>query len=794
MTMFYRILRKDLKRKKAVNFILFLFIVIATVFLSSSLNNIYAVSDATNYFLDKTNIPDVIIVGKQVEGKDEIGDWLSSEQKYVKSFAKQEAIMISSDEVKKVVDGETKEYKTDSSIYIQQVPRTNVKVLDKDGNEFEVKDGEVALSVSAAEENHLKVGDQIKFDLNGKTYIKTISMINKDALYVGSLSGMIRLVISDNDYNEIRENNKLIKTNNYFVMTDDVSNFTKAYNKQSFETGVTLIERNTIKLLYVMDLIVAGLLSIIGVCLIVIAVLVLRFTIVFTIQEDYREIGIMKAIGIKNFGIKKVYIVKYFVLVCIGAILGGIVSFPVSAALLDSVSKTMLMEKSAMDGLINIVCMVGVTVLVLLLCYLSMRKLNKLSAIDAIRCGQTGERYKKKSIVNLHKRKRLSTPSFMAINDVVSNIKQYIVLLLVFTVGIVLIIIPVNTISTMKSTEMGELFGLDKDAKFYIRGIDTVPGNKIATTKDLENVLDKAEKELRDVGYDVKLSSSSVFFAQYYTNKEENTQTLLTTQPIHSDGTYQAYLEGTAPLLDNEIAASKKILDEFDLSVGDNIKGYINGKEQTFIITGTYQDYMQLGRSIRMNPTIDLSDMNNYEAWTTNVYLDSEKDTGTIIKDLKEKLPKYNYAEAQDIVNVNVGGVMNTVDGMKIWLVLLMAGINILIVSLMMKLFIVREKGEVAMLRSIGFRNISIRLWQTLRIAVVLVIAVVLAIPLSRLLDATILKSIFAIMGGEIKIQVDMLYAYVLYPIIMLISIVIAAYLCSASIKKIDIRELNNLE
>ena len=131
---------------------------------------------------------------------------------------------------------------------------------------------------------------------------------------------------------------------------------------------------------------------------------------------------------------------------------------------------------------------------------------------------------------------------------------------------------------------------------------------------------------------------------------------------------------------------------------------------------------------------------------------------------------------------------------MKIWLVLLMAAINILIVSLMMKLFIVREKGEIAMLRSIGFRNRTIRLWQTIRISFLLAIAVILAIPLSKVVDVTLLKSIFAIMGGEIKIQVDIINAYVLYPFIMLISIVLASYLCSGSVKKIDIRELNNLE
>ena len=49
----------------------------------------------------------------------------------------------------------------------------------------------------------------------------------------------------------------------------------------------------------------------VSICLILIAFMVLRFTIVFTLQEDYREIGIMKAIGLKDAGIKSVYLIKY---------------------------------------------------------------------------------------------------------------------------------------------------------------------------------------------------------------------------------------------------------------------------------------------------------------------------------------------------------------------------------------------------------------------------------------------------------------------------------------------------
>ena len=60
-------------------------------------------------------------------------------------------------------------------------------------------------------------------------------------------------------------------------------------------------------------------------------------------------------------------------------------------------------------------------------------------------------------------------PLFMAINDIVSNLKRYIVLILTFTIGLLIIIFPVNTISTLKSEEMAKNFSFDTKSDFLIK-------------------------------------------------------------------------------------------------------------------------------------------------------------------------------------------------------------------------------------------------------------------------------------------------------------------------------------
>ena len=49
--MYLNILKKDLKRKKAMNAILLVFVILATMFVSSSVNNILSVTTALDSYL-----------------------------------------------------------------------------------------------------------------------------------------------------------------------------------------------------------------------------------------------------------------------------------------------------------------------------------------------------------------------------------------------------------------------------------------------------------------------------------------------------------------------------------------------------------------------------------------------------------------------------------------------------------------------------------------------------------------------------------------------------------------------
>ena len=83
--MYWNILKKDLNRKKAMNVILLVFVILATMFVSSSVNNILSVTTALDRYLDMAGAPDYVglTMNKATQiDVDEILDSTSSIESY----------------------------------------------------------------------------------------------------------------------------------------------------------------------------------------------------------------------------------------------------------------------------------------------------------------------------------------------------------------------------------------------------------------------------------------------------------------------------------------------------------------------------------------------------------------------------------------------------------------------------------------------------------------------------------------------------------------------------------------
>ena len=257
---------------------------------------------------------------------------------------------------------------------------------------------------------------------------------------------------------------------------------------------------------------------------------------------------------------------------------------------------------------------------------------------------------------------------------------------------------------------------------------------------------------------------------------------------------YLDYLEGSAPVLENEIAFSRLILEDNNWHIGDRIEADLNGETYKFIITGSYADYMQLGSSARLNAKLDLSKVDMFEYWNVNVDMKTDKSQTELKDTLQKQFPDYEWYTAQEIVDRNIGGIQESLSELLIPMTAMLCAVIMLITLLMEKLFIVREKGEIAMMKSIGFRNSSIRSWQVIRMILVALVSMLAAVPLSMLSNRFMLEPIFAIMGADVHIQIIPVQVYLIYPGVLLLGIICATIFATGQIKRIHIREMNNME
>ena len=792
--MWYEILKKDLMKRKGVNMILFFFITLSTVFLASSISNINLVTNGVENYMECANVSDVMVVLGTENEKGKFEDWLESRSE-VTEYAYEQMCEIKADDVSVIKVGKKEEIKAEGdSFYLGYAGGKFAKPLDNDGNELTVKEGEVALPISFFEKNGLKAGDKLCVKIDSNTYTYKIAEQCKDIMFGNDMSGMSRFIFSKADYDRMAKENANVKIGVYSFNTENEDETVKSMNSQELATLMTTITRGTYSMLYVFDMIMAALLIVIGLCLIFISLMILRFSLVFTMEENYREIGVMKAIGMRNFSIQKIYFIKYLALVLAGALVGFGLSIPVGNVMMESVSKNMVLGDSTNTLGLNLVCSVAVVIFVAAMCILFTGKLKKISAIEAIRNGDNGERYHKRRGLNLHTKKRMGTIAFLGLNDILCNKKRYLVLFFTFCISFVLITVPLNTLTTMESREMVSKFSLDPDAAVYMETIEKKGDDVYHNTTDLEHALRRVERELAEKGYDASLSVGALFFVEWETGEDDTIIKYLTSYPIGVNGSYCEYTEGEAPKLENEVAFSKKVMEENELHIGDAVTTKINGEEKKFIITGYYSDYMQLGESARLNPAIDMSGeiMSGY--WKPMVDMDTDLSQEEMVRKLEKEFPEYDWVTAQQVVDTNVGSVKDTMRAMQIPMTAMLCILIMLITILMMKLFIVREKGQLAMLKSIGYRNRQIRLWLMMRMVWVVMISMIFAIPLSMLSNRFVLTSIFAIMGAELRIQVEPVKAYLVYPGILLTGIIVATIVATMNVKKINTSDMKIAE
>ncbi len=783
--MYLRILKKDLKRKRTMNSILLIFVILGVMFTASSVNNMVTVAMALDRYFEIANVPDYWYATSYEE-----------EAGRVEEFARDNGYELCVSEMVQVdprsinVQGERFEYS--SSVVLAQIGDT--KVFDGNGQEItRVNDGEIYISAEIfhSVQNDFHIGGKIEITSEGKTKEFTLKGFTKDALFGSSMMGMTRFLVSDND-RHFFESETCTKFYSLLVYTSDDA-FTEKFEALNVKT-IMSVDRAGMKMMYIMDMLIAAIVLIVSICLILISMVILQFTISFTVSEEFREIGVMKAIGISNRKIRGLYILKYFAISVVGAILGLTLSFPFGNLLIQSVSNNIIISGQNKTFL-NVICAVGTAAVVVWFCYLCTHKIKKFSPIAAIRNGEMGERYQRKGLLRLGK-SHLTPAAFLAVNDVLSSVRRYLSMILIFTLGLLLVIIPVNSINTLQSDKLLPLFNMaDCDLVISQELLFSANGTN-------EEMIDKKQEEVKEtlLSHGIRADVfQEIMFRFYILHGDKKMSSLAFKGKGEVRADEYTYLEGTPPENDGEVAITYLVADKIGAQIGDKVKIDMGGEVREYRVTAINQSMNNFGEGIRFYEGDDVD--YNYAAGSFGIQIRyRDNPDGETLRERKKLLKRVfdetDVYEAGEYISYMIGDVAGQLEGVKSLILGIILCINILVAVLMVKSFITKEKGEIAMLKALGFGNACLVAWQSMRIGMVLLISIVIGTLISTPLSKLTIEPIFHMMGAySIEFDVVPLEVYVVYPLAVLAATVLAAVTGAAlPLRKISAAETSNIE
>lgn len=789
--MYLNILKKDLNRKRAMNIILLLFMILATMFVASSVNNIINVTTALDSYFEMADAPDYAAAAMNKNLVVDIDETVS-QASAVDRYATENVLFLSSDNF---IYGNEDIVSKGSNLVHSDIC---MNYFLSDGSILEtVRPGEFYMSEGEADARGIDVGDQLTIECNGARREFVLADKIKDALFGSKQMTLTRYIISEEDFENFlsAENTEEYYGGTLVYIYSSDMETALPQIKPLVDNSALTMDRATMKFTYVFDMIVVGLLLMVSMVLIIIAFVVLRFTISFTLSEEFREIGVMKAIGIGNFKIRGFYLVKYMGLSIIGAAVGLVLSFPFGKMLM-SVSSQNIIVGNQSPVLVNIVCAVLVVAVILWFCYGCTGRVKKLTPIDAIRNGQTGERFRKKSLMSLGK-SRLPMAPFLALNDMVSSPRRYGIITLTFFLCLSLLLILSATVSTMNSGSLAATFGW-ADCDIYLDSKIIAECMLEDGHEKLEKHIDEMEQTLAKHGIPAKCYQEMMFILPVSFGEDESNICIY--QGTGSTMDMYEYTAGTAPQNTDEIAITRIAADKLNATIGDTVTIKTIDGEKEYIISAFFQSMNMQGSGIRLHSDAYINYVQAAASVDgTQITFTDHPDSREIerrMEEIQRIFPDYKNIRTCAEATADMIGIGGALDAVKSLVGVLTIVLAALITVLMERSFIAKEQGEIALMKAVGTRNGKIYAYHTFRFLFVGIMAVMIgeifAMPLTHLC----IDPIFQMMGMELAVDyvTDPVEMYLIFPIVILATTTVSAFLTSLYKRKIKSSDTANME
>ncbi len=663
----------------------------------------------------------------------------------------------------------------DNGLIIQN-PKFDL-LLDLDNQIIYPKEGEIYVPIYYMTERMAKIGDTVWIQDTSFT----VAGFLRDSQMNSALSSAKRFLVSEKDFQQVRAGGKLEYLIEFrFDEAANITNFESAYISAGLEDNGPAATYGLIKLMNgITDGIMIAMLFLVSLLILIIAFLCVRFTLIAKVEEDYKEIGVLKAIGLRVSEIKKLYLVKYSAIAAVGCVLGFLLSLAVQKPLLANIHLYMGRSGNPMLGtLLGGGGAIGVFASVILYVNGVLRHFRKISAVQAIRFGSPAEQSKSSQGFSLAGNRFFSAAAFLGIKDVFSRKRLYLVMLLVLIISCFIMTVPQNISNTIGDRSFMTYMGFGEcDMRLDIYLADNIPEK----LKDIGQIL-SADEDMETYSiytfwlFDMLMDDGSM--GKLRVGLGDHTAFPLT------------YENGREPRQENEIALSVLNASELQKEVGDPIVLIIEGEKKALTVCGIYSDITNGGRTAKADFHIENINKEKVLGGMIPVKLTDVSKIDTKIIEYKEHFSYARVSKVDYFIQQDLGTIMKTTKIVSAAAVAVSVILTVLITLLFMKMLIIKDRYQISVLKALGFTGASIRRQYLIRAAVVLLLGVCIGTIAANTLGELVGRMLLSSFGvATFHFKINVWFAYLASPALIGICVYAATRLGITEIESIQVSE-----
>lgn len=659
-------------------------------------------------------------------------------------------------------------------------------LIDSEGGIAEPTAGQVFVPVAYQQRFGLEAGDVLRIRTDTGVHDVTVEGFVRDSQMASSLSSATRFVVAPEDFAALTAagggSPEIIVE---YRLTDlaKLGEFQRAYeSSEALPKNGQAVTFEMIRMINAFsDGLVAIALVFVSLLLIAIALLNLRFVIRGTLEDEVRQIGAMKAIGLPDRDISGLYLTKYSVMTLVACVVGGLLAVVATNLLTRGIQANYATAPLGWTTIaVPLAALALVAVIVLGICRNVLRGVRRIEVVNALVHGSTlDERQTARRAKRQARRVRSTSLAAgrtginqrLALLDLRAEAGQWVLIPIVFALAAVLVVLPTNLLSTFSSPKFVT----------YMGAPETDLRADLQFTDDVDTVRDEMLAAMQS---DPRLTNVRPYASVLYEARgPEGWETMPVEVGDYSGGTV-SFLSGGRPET-GQVAVSVLNTDKYGVAVGDTLTLRLGGRTTDLVVSGVYQDVTSGGHTAKMQGDVS-SGAARYVLYADTV---EGTDAAAVASEYHQRFASATVIPMREYVQQTLSYVTDAFRSAAVLALVFGVGVAALITSLFLRLRLTRERQKMGVLSALGFSAGEIAGQVRLKSLLAVVAGVLLGLLFAATAGEALVGGFISLAGlgiAELAFIPNPWLVYLAYPLALVAAGYLAAVVLTARLRGTD--------